>query len=141
MRVPEVQTSALASAGANGASSNAKIVSASREFESILLGQWLQEAESSFATVPGGDEDDDSCGEQMQGFGIQQLAKQLTASGGIGIAHMVRDALTKTSQHDDSSSAGSAHARSATDRAAAQGVVRVKGMNSAVEAYAVERKQ
>ena len=74
---------------------DAKIEKAGKDFESILLGSWLQKAEQSFATVPGGDEDgDDDVGkEQFQSMAMQSLAGSLTASGGIGIAHMITEHL------------------------------------------------
>jgi hypothetical protein len=39
---------------------NAKIEKSAKDFESILLGSWLQQAEQSFASLPGGDGDDDA---------------------------------------------------------------------------------
>ncbi len=70
---------------------DAKIAKAGKDFESILLGSWLQQAEQSFAKVPGGDGegDDDSSKDQFQGIAMQALAGSLTASGGIGIAKMI----------------------------------------------------
>jgi Rod binding domain-containing protein len=83
-------------AGAAPASKeDAKIAKAGRDFESILLGSWLQQAESSFGSVPGGDgeDEDDSGKEQFQGISMQALAGKLTASGGIGIAKMISSHL------------------------------------------------
>jgi len=71
---------------------DAKTEKAGKDFESILLGSWLQGAEHSFAAVPGTDEeedDDDTSKDQFQGLAMQQLAGALTASGGIGIAKMI----------------------------------------------------
>ena len=83
---------------------DAKIEKAGKDFESILLGSWLQQAEQSFAKVPGGDgtDDDDSSKDQFQGIAMQALAGSLTASGGIGIAKMITKNL-------HSASAGSHH--------------------------------
>ncbi len=64
-----------------------------REFESMLLSQWLQGAESSFATVPGADKDEDAGDEQFRNFAVQQLAKSITAAGGVGLAPLVAKAL------------------------------------------------
>ncbi len=73
---------------------HAKIAKAGKDFESILLGNWLQSAEESFAKVPGGDgEDDDPGSGQFQGIAMQALAGSLTASGGIGIAKMITRSL------------------------------------------------
>lgn len=96
-------------------SEDAKAVKAGKDFESILLGSWLQQAEQSFATVPGGDGqgDDDSSKDQFQGIAMQALAGSLTASGGIGIAKMISNSLR--------SRQGSTHntAANATQRPAA----------------------
>ncbi len=67
---------------------------AAKEFESILIGQWLQSAESSFASVPGADDDGDAEDEQLKSYGVQQLATALSNAGGIGIATMVTKALS-----------------------------------------------
>lgn len=72
----------------------ARLTSAAKEFESILLGQWLKDAESSFGSVPGSEEDDPS-GEQMKEFAMQHVAADITDHGGIGIAPMVERALEK----------------------------------------------
>jgi Rod binding domain-containing protein len=66
---------------------------AAGEFESILLNQWLEGAESTFGSVPGGDEDEDAGDAQMKSFGVQALAKGITAAGGIGLAGLVSKAL------------------------------------------------
>ena len=84
----------LQSQSASAGSSNkddAKIEKAGKDFESILLGSWLQQAEKTFATVPGGDDDEDadSGKDQFQGIAMQALAGSITRSGGIGIARMV----------------------------------------------------
>jgi Rod binding domain-containing protein len=75
------------------ASDDAKIEKGSREFEAILMGSWLQQAEESFATVPGTDEDEDPGKGQMMSLGVQQLATSLAASGGIGIGKMIAKAM------------------------------------------------
>ena len=75
----------------------AKIDKAARDFESILLGQWLQKAEQSFCKILGDEEgSDDGGGEQMQGLSIQQLSQFLAKSGGIGIAKMITRQLERT---------------------------------------------
>ena len=80
----------------------AKIEKSSKDFESILLGGWLQEAEKSFATVPGGDEEDgqDPGRDQFQGMAMQALASSLTASGGIGVAKMIAEHLRSAAQRE-----------------------------------------
>ena len=76
-----------------------KVSDASQEFESVLLGQWLQQAEASFGSVPG-DEDEDSGDSQMKNFAMQHLAQQITKFGGIGISKMVERELTKSAGLD-----------------------------------------
>lgn len=89
------RSQSLASGASSSSSQDAKMVKAGKDFESILLGSWLQQAEQSFATVPGGDGqgDDDGGKDQFQGIAMQALAGSLTASGGIGIARMITDSL------------------------------------------------
>jgi Rod binding domain-containing protein len=75
---------------------NKKIDKSAKDFESILLGSWLQQAEQSFASVPGGDDEDaDSGKEQFQGIAMQQLGASMTAAGGIGISKMISASLHK----------------------------------------------
>jgi len=76
---------------------NAKIEKSAKDFESILLGSWLQQAEESFAKLPGGDDDGDADAgkEQFQGMAMQSLGASMTASGGIGIAKMISQQLHK----------------------------------------------
>ncbi len=72
----------------------AKIDKGSQEFEAILLGSWLQQAEQSFATVPGADDDEDSgTRDQTMSFAIQSLATSMAASGGIGLGKMIAKAM------------------------------------------------
>lgn len=79
-----------------GDRSPAGIHKAAVEFESVLLGQWLESAQKSFAEVPGGEsEDADQGGEQMMGFAVQQLAGSLAKHGGLGLAKLVEKGLAK----------------------------------------------
>jgi len=109
--VPDAQADRLLSgaraavAGSATSAEDAKITKAGKDFESILLGSWLQKAEESFAKVPGGDgeeDDDDSGKDQFQGIAMQALAGSLTASGGIGIAKMITTSLHHASMHGKS---------------------------------------
>jgi Rod binding domain-containing protein len=88
------------STGGSDQKEDAKIAKSSTDFESILLGSWLQGAEGSFAKVPGGDEDDDddTSKDQFQGIAMQALAGSMTASGGIGIARMIAKSLHEAAQ-------------------------------------------
>lgn len=82
-------------ASSAGGSTDAKIEKAAQQFEAILVGTWLKEAEQTFATAPGedGDSDEDSGGAQMMSLGVQSLSEALSASGGIGIAKMIAGAM------------------------------------------------
>jgi len=88
---------------------DSKIEKSSKDFESILLGSWLQQAEQSFGSVPGGDGDDDADAgkEQFQGMAMQSLGTSMTAAGGIGIAKMISKQLHKA---QDAEVAGEAKA-------------------------------
>ena len=96
---PDSSTAAT-SKSANQPATAAQFMPRAREFESILLSQWLQGAETSFGSVPGSDEGQDAGDEQFKGFAVQQLAKSLSNSGGIGIAHMVAKALAHSASVD-----------------------------------------
>jgi Rod binding domain-containing protein len=78
------------------ASDDAKIDKGSQQFAAVLVNSWLQEAEESFATVPGADEDKDPGGEQMMSFGIQSLSNSLAAQGAFGIGKMIAQAMHNT---------------------------------------------
>jgi len=71
--------------------SSSRIDKAAHDFESILVGQWLEKAEKSFATVPGTDPDQnrDSGRDQFQSIACQYLAQGLSKNGGFGIASMI----------------------------------------------------
>ena len=76
---------------------NAKIEKSAKDFESLLLGGWLQQAEQSFAKLPGGDDDEDAdagSGE-LQGIAMQSLGTAMTDAGGIGLARMISRQLHK----------------------------------------------
>lgn len=77
----------------------AHLTSAAEEFESVLLGQWLKDAESTFGSIPGGEEDDPG-GDQMKESTMQHLASEITNRGGIGIAPIVEKALIKQEVSD-----------------------------------------
>jgi Rod binding domain-containing protein len=75
------------------ATDSAKIEKGAKEFEAVLVGSWLQQAEQSFATVPGADEGQDVGRDSMMSLGVQTLATSMAATGGIGIAKMVAKAM------------------------------------------------
>lgn len=71
----------------------ARIDKGAMEFEAVLVGSWLQQAEQSFGTVPGADEGQDVGRGSMMSLGVQTLATSMAASGGIGIGKMVAKAM------------------------------------------------
>lgn len=95
-----VQREARLQSKVKGSSSDLKITKAAKDFESLLLGNWLQHAEDTFAQAPGVEDgdSDDSTVQMQQGLAIQPLAKALTDSGGIGIASMIAAQLRRTQQ-------------------------------------------
>ena len=86
----------LRQSGSTPADDN-KIEKSAKDFESILLGSWLQQAEQSFGSLPGGDDDEDADAgkDQLQGIAMQSLGSAMTAAGGIGIAKMISAQLHK----------------------------------------------
>lgn len=89
---------------AKGPDQKEKIEKGAKEFEALLLTGWLQKAEESLATVPGGDDDDDAAGQQMMSIGVQSLAQSLANSGGIGIGAMIEKAMLSMAQKSESPS-------------------------------------
>lgn len=82
-----------------------KIQKAGKDFESILLGSWLQGAEKSFAAAPGGDDSENDGGkDQFMGMAMQQLATTLVNAGGIGIAKMITEHLQRRSSPSETAS-------------------------------------
>ena len=95
---------------------NKKIEKSAKDFESILLGSWLQQAEQSFGSVPGGDGEDgdeDSGKDQFQGLAMQSLGAAMTNAGGIGIAKMIAKQLHKA---DDTQQAQKAQAHQSSNQ-------------------------
>jgi Rod binding domain-containing protein len=97
------------SAAANDQKSdNRRIEKSSREFESLLLSNWLEKAYDSFGTMPGAEDDADldSGKDQLNSIAMQSLAGAMTASGGIGIAKMIANRLQKQGDSGSSGVAG-----------------------------------
>ena len=77
-----------------GSKDDGKIEKGAKQFEAMLLSTWLQQAEQSFATIPGAEDDENAAGrDQMMSLGVQSLSESLAASGGIVIAKMIAKAL------------------------------------------------
>jgi len=89
---------------------SAKIEKSAKDFESLLLGGWLQQAEQSFAKLPGGDdeEDADAGSGELQGIAMQSLGTALTEAGGIGLARMISKQLHKAEGSTEGAALGAA---------------------------------
>ena len=83
----------------SGGGNPQRLQDSARAFESLLIGKWLEAAEQSLGTVPGGSEDgqEDGSVKQLSALGTQSLAENITASGGLGIAKMLLKAMEKSS--------------------------------------------
>lgn len=77
-----------------------RIQDSARAFESLLIGKWLEAAEESLATVPGGVEDgqEDGSVKQLSAMGMQSLAESITARGGFGIAKLLLASVKETAK-------------------------------------------
>lgn len=93
---------ALGQAGGNrpGTPASQRLSTAAREFESILVNQWLQGAEASLGAAPDGQEDADADGDQMKGFAIQQLAQAISSKDCFGIRKLVQHGLEQLASSD-----------------------------------------
>lgn len=107
-----------------GLNDDAKIEKGAKEFESILVGSWLQQAEQSFATVPGADDDQDPGSQQMMSLGVQTLSTSMTAAGGIGIAKMIAKAMHAAADKNNGQTAAPAGHGSASLGADSHGTTR-----------------
>jgi Rod binding domain-containing protein len=97
----------LTAGGPSGSSiGRSRLEKAAKEFESILLNQWLEKSREGLASVPGGsgDEDDEIGGGEMINLGLQSISTALTNSGGMGIARFICREL----RHEPASSGQSA---------------------------------
>ena len=82
----------LSQAKTQAAAGDPQLEKTAKAFESILLSKWLEQAEQSFATVPGEDpnkENEDPGADQYRSMAMQSLAESITAAGGVGIANMI----------------------------------------------------
>lgn len=80
----------------------ATIQKSAREFEAVLLSHWLEQAEQSFASVPGSNQDPDADPgrDQFHAIAMQAVGTALSGShGGLGIAAMVARHLEAQAAH------------------------------------------
>jgi Rod binding domain-containing protein len=81
-----------------------KIQKSAKEFEAVLLSHWLEQAEQSFASVPGSDSDPDADPgkDQFHAIAMQAVGTALAGSrGGLGIAAMVAKHLERQASHNE----------------------------------------
>ncbi len=85
---------ALSSAArtAQAASPSPKLVKAAQDFESILLGSWLEKLEASFS---GPNDGADPAHDTLASMGTQAIASALAARGGIGIGKLLLQHFAK----------------------------------------------
>jgi Rod binding domain-containing protein len=91
----------------NAADNKSKIEKSAKDFEAVLTAHWLDQAEQSFATVPGGDPDADPASghDQFQSIAMQAVASAISGHhGGLGIAKMVASHLE--AQHKTEAESG-----------------------------------
>jgi Rod binding domain-containing protein len=92
-----------------------KITKSARQFEAILLTKWLEEAEKTFATVPGGDDSKTDPGrEQFQGIAMQTLATSVAEHGGFGIAPLIVKYLQSSEDRSETKTNPAGEAASAS---------------------------
>src|SRR6266446_8499726 len=115
MITPAVNLSAVSLSDARGtqaaeklkntdSGNSAKIQKSAREFEAVLLSHWLEQAEQSFASVPGSDQDPDADPgrDQFHAIAMQAVGSALSGShGGLGIAALVAKHLEARTAHED----------------------------------------
>ncbi|HVM91859.1 MAG TPA: hypothetical protein VMT67_03550 [Terriglobales bacterium] len=95
-----------------------KIDKAAHNFESLLIGHWLEQAEKSFASVPGTDPDqkDDSGRDQFMSIACESLAQGLSRNGGFGIAKLISRQLEAATAATQQQAPGSTPEISGNDK-------------------------
>lgn len=102
-----------------------RIDKAAKNFESLLIGHWLEQAEKSFASVPGTDPDqkDDSSRDQFMSIACESLAQGLSRTGGFGIAALISKRLKAVTTADQGNVPPSAHSE---DKSASHNALHIK---------------
>lgn len=77
-----------------------KTVKAAKDFESLLLGQILKSVHEENGWL---DSDDDEAGSAAISLGEEQLARMMSASGGIGISKLIEKGLQANTTADSGS--------------------------------------
>ena len=79
-----------------------KLTKAAQEFEAILLSNWLEKLQESFA---GQDDGSDPAHSTLASMGTQAIASALAARGGIGIAKLLLQHFAKSTDKTAASAA------------------------------------
>lgn len=87
----ESRADQLAARLAQSKPADSRLKSSAHQFEAILIGKWLEEAEATFAKLPGDDEnpDADPRQDQFRSMALQFLAEGISSAGGLGVASMM----------------------------------------------------
>jgi Rod binding domain-containing protein len=85
------QADQMAASATRAKPADAKLKTYAHKFEAILIAKWLEEAEASFAKLPGDDQDPDADPgqDQFRSMAQQFLAESISSAGGLGIASMI----------------------------------------------------
>jgi len=100
--LPESRAEQLLGNVARSKPADSKLQKSAQQFEAILIAKWLEEAEASFAKLPGDDKDPDADPgqDQFRSMAQQFLAESISSAGGMGIAAMI---VKHLEQHDQQS--------------------------------------
>jgi len=98
----ESRTDQLLGSVARSKPADSKLQKSAQQFEAILIAKWLEEAEASFAKLPGDENDPaaDPGQDQFRSMAQQFLAESISSAGGLGIAAMI---VRHLQQHDQPS--------------------------------------
>lgn len=89
----------LAAGAVRAKPTDSKLQKSASQFEAILIAKWLEEAEASFAKLPGEEDPDADPGQdQFRSMAIQFLAGGITSAGGLGIGSMILKHLEQRGQ-------------------------------------------
>lgn len=93
---------AVSVGGAETATLSPKLKKAAKEFEAILLTQWLEKMQQTFSNS---DQDQDPAHDTLSSLGTQAVATALSERGGVGISSMLlrqlKSADASPGQHGD----------------------------------------
>jgi Rod binding domain-containing protein len=96
-RTDKLMSQAQVAKGGNGKGEKQEFDESAKDFEALLLTNWLEHAYESFGAVPDSDDDFDldAGHDQFQAIAMQSLGAAISAAGGIGIAKMIASRLNR----------------------------------------------